>query len=104
MLIKISDLCLNRISRGRQEAASLGCFVRCHQEQKTPNMAEDPRTHYAQVPGAVCRPAQESPGQRGSLPVQEHLPAGWFETINAASSEPMFFSFWDMEAFFFFPS
>lgn len=49
-------------------------------------MAEDPRAHYAQVPGAVCGSAQEPPGQRGSLPVQEHLPAGWEETITAATS------------------
>lgn len=39
-------------------------------------MAEDPRTHHAQVPGALCGPAQEPLGQRGPVPVQEHLPAG----------------------------
>ena len=65
-----------RILGGWQEAASLGCLVRCHQEQETSNMAEDPRAHYAQVPGALRGSAQKPPGQRGSLPVQEHLPAG----------------------------
>lgn len=39
-------------------------------------MAEDPRAHYAQISGALRRSSQESLGQGGSLPVQEHLPAG----------------------------
>lgn len=69
-------LCLYRVLGGWQKAASFGCFVRCHQEQKASNMAEDPRAHHAQVPGALRGPAQEPPGKGGSLPVQEHLPAG----------------------------
>lgn len=44
-------------------------------------MAEDPRAHYAQISGALRRSSQESPGQGGSLPVQEHLPAGLQEKI-----------------------
>lgn len=39
-------------------------------------MAEDPRAHHAQVPGALRGSPQEPPGKGGSLPVQEHLPAG----------------------------
>lgn len=39
-------------------------------------MAEDPRADHAQVPGALRGPAQESPGQRRPLSVQEHLSAG----------------------------
>lgn len=39
-------------------------------------MAEDPRAHHAQVPGALRGSPQEPSGQGGSLSVQEHLPAG----------------------------
>lgn len=39
-------------------------------------MAEDSRAHYAQVPGALCGPAEEPPGQGGPVPVQEHLSTG----------------------------
>lgn len=46
-------------------------------------MAEDPRTHHAQVPGALRGSPEESPGQRGSLPVQEHLSAGVWEDTEA---------------------
>lgn len=39
-------------------------------------MAENPRANYAEVPGTLCGSAQESPGKRGIVPVQEYLPAG----------------------------
>lgn len=45
-------------------------------------MAEDSRAHHAQIPGALRGSSEESPGQRGSLPVQEHLSAGaWKDQI-----------------------
>lgn len=39
-------------------------------------MAENPRANYAEVPGALRGSAQESPGKRRIVPVQEYLPAG----------------------------
>ena len=59
-----------------EEAAGLGCTLRCHQEQEAPDMAEDPRTHHGEVPAAVCRPQEKSHSKGGTLPVQEHLSAG----------------------------
>ena len=45
-------------------------------------MAEDTRAHHAQIPGALRWSSKESPGQRGSLPVQEHMSAGaWKDQI-----------------------
>lgn len=39
-------------------------------------MAENPRANYAEIPGTLRGSAQESPGKRGIVPVQEYLPAG----------------------------
>lgn len=50
-------------------------------------MAEDPRAHHAQVPGALRGSPQEPPGQRGLVPVQEHLPAGLCEITSHISSQ-----------------
>lgn len=56
-------------------------------------MAEDPRAHHAQVPGALRGSPQEPPGQGGSLPVQEHLPAGVWGEIRRVAKETRFFFF-----------
>lgn len=69
-------LCSSRVPWGWQEAASPWCLVRCHQKQKTQNMAEDPWAYYAQVSGALCGSPQEPSGKGRSLSVQEYLPAG----------------------------
>lgn len=39
-------------------------------------MAKDPRTNYAEVPGALCGPPQKPPGKRRAISIQEHLSAG----------------------------
>ena len=39
-------------------------------------MAEDPRAHHGEVPGAVCGAEEVSHRQGGAVPVQEHLSAG----------------------------
>lgn len=53
-------------------------------------MAEDPRADHAQVPGALRGPAQEPPGQRRPLPVQEHLSAGLGLTVNRSDQRSDF--------------
>ena len=65
-----------RIHWCRQKAACLGRSLWRHQEQEAPDMAEDPRTDYGKVPDFMCGATQEPHSQGGSLPVQEHLPAG----------------------------
>lgn len=76
-----------RVYRCWEETASPWCFVWRDQEQKTQNMAEDSRTHYGEIPAALCGAAEKSHCKGGLVPVQKHLPAG---TANAA------FEIWQM--------
>lgn len=39
-------------------------------------MAEDSRTHYGEIPAALCGAAEKSHCKGGIVPVQKHLPAG----------------------------
>ena len=46
-------------------------------------MAEDPRAHHGEVPGAVCGAQEVTRGQGGALPVQEHLSTGRWDSVTA---------------------